>query len=151
MEESPEEEEANNRSLSQKIPRLFWDPMLNYRVHNSPPLVPILSQKNQVHTLPSYFPNSNPNIILLYRPRSSEWSFPFIFFDQNIVCISHLSHACYTPLQPHFPRFHYPSNILWNAQVTKFLVLKSSQPTYNSSSLIPNILPCTLFVIAQSV
>jgi hypothetical protein len=27
-------------------------------------------------------------------PRSSEWSLPFRFSDQNIACISHLSHAC---------------------------------------------------------
>jgi len=28
-------------------------------------------------------------------PRSSEWSLPFRFYNQNIMYMSHLSHACY--------------------------------------------------------
>jgi hypothetical protein len=45
--------EANSFSASQEIPRILWKPELHYRIHNSPPPLPILSQFNPVHTHPT--------------------------------------------------------------------------------------------------
>ena len=44
-----------NSLPSQKIPHIMWNPKLHQHVHSSLPLVPILSQMNPVHALPSYY------------------------------------------------------------------------------------------------
>jgi hypothetical protein len=91
----------NCYSASQEIPRLLWNPKVHYRVHNSPTLVPILSLMHPVHTFPPYFPNIHSNITIPSTPRSSEWSLPFRFSNQDTVRISRLSHACYMPYSNH--------------------------------------------------
>jgi len=56
--------EANRFSASQEVPRILWNQeIVQYRVHNSPPPVPILSRSLQSMP-PSHFVNINLNIIL---------------------------------------------------------------------------------------
>jgi hypothetical protein len=88
--------EANSHSASHEISRLLWNPMFHYRVHKTPPKVPILSQIHPLHTFPPYFSKIHSNV-LPSTLRSSGSSLSLKFSGRNLVCISHLSHACSMP------------------------------------------------------
>jgi hypothetical protein len=86
--------EANSRSLSQEIATFHRIRKL-YRINKSPPLVPILKRVKPAHNFSPCFSKIYFNIILLFLPASSKWYLPFRISNQNFVCISDLSHACY--------------------------------------------------------
>jgi hypothetical protein len=77
--------EATSCSCNQEIPVILWNPEVRYRIHNSPPLVPILSHTNPVHVLPSYLCKNYSRIILPSTPTSCKWSLPSVF-HQNPLC-----------------------------------------------------------------
>jgi len=77
--------EDKSRSASKIFTRFSWNPKVHYRVHNSLPLVRILSQIPLVHNFPSHLHAMNSNIILPSTSRTSEWSLPFRCPDQNSI------------------------------------------------------------------
>jgi len=78
--------EANSHSSSQEIPCPLWNPKVNYRVDENPPLKPILSWTNSVYNFPSYFPKIQSNIIFSSTPRASNWYLPFRSYKHNFLC-----------------------------------------------------------------
>jgi hypothetical protein len=82
MELSPSWDAAS--AATQELSNILWNPKVHYRVHKSPPLVPILNQIDPVHTNQSYLPKSNFNIIPRIRLGLPSGLFPF-GFPTNIL------------------------------------------------------------------
>ena len=109
--------------------------------HKFPPPVHILSQINPVHASPSHFLKIQFNIILPSTPRSSNWSFSFIFRHQNPLCTSPLPMlaAC----RAH-PVFH--DLITQKIFIEQYKSLCSFLHSFVTLSLLgPNILLNTIF------
>jgi hypothetical protein len=72
----PHGAEANSCSPCQENHHLLWNTKIHRRVHNSPPVISILSQSNGIHVL---FPVSfkHPINSVLSTPRSPKWSLYF--------------------------------------------------------------------------
>jgi hypothetical protein len=123
---------------TQEIPIILWNPNVHYHIHNNPSLVPILSEINSIHVLPSYFFNigfdSNIHLLLALPCRLLPSGFPIrtlhalLFYPIRATCPTH---------PPHPPRFHariifgdkYKS---WSSSPCSFL-----QSLTTSSALYP--------------
>jgi hypothetical protein len=79
METSPSWEAANC-AATQELPRILRSPKVHHRIHKSTPLVPILSQVDPVHTIPSYLSKIHFNIV---RPPRSYVSLPSGLFSSG--------------------------------------------------------------------
>jgi hypothetical protein len=79
--------EAANCAAAQELPSILWNPNVHFRVHKSPPLIPILSQINPTHTVSSYLYKIHFNIVHPPTPWSSQWSLTFWFSHQYPICI----------------------------------------------------------------
>jgi hypothetical protein len=117
--ESPLNQEKNSPPL--------WKPKVHYRVHNSPPLAPILSHMYPVQALPHYFIKIHSNIILASMTYLPDGLFPS-GFQTNFISTSHLFHARYMPRPAHSPWLDHP-NILGRVQITKLLIVSFSPPS----------------------
>ena len=118
--------EAMSSPVSQEIPYILLHPKRHYHIHNNPPLVPIPSQINLAHNLPSYFFRICFNIILLFQPKSSKWSPSFRFPHQKPVCISLLLYIGHMPHSSHPPWLNHPTNIRNAIQIIKLLIMQFS-------------------------
>jgi hypothetical protein len=76
--------EATSCAATQEFPNVLWSPKVYCRVHKSPPLVPILSQFNEVHITSSYLSKIYLNINLPPTSWSSKWS-PSFWLSHKIL------------------------------------------------------------------
>jgi hypothetical protein len=72
------------RSHSRNNPSILWNPKVHYRVHKSPPLVPILSKINSIHIIPFYLCKIHFNTVHPPTSWSSQWFLPS-GFPTNIL------------------------------------------------------------------
>ena len=143
---------ANRFSASQEIPRILWNPKMHYRIHNSPPTVPILRQLDPVQNSTSHFLKIHLNVILPSTPGSPKWSLFLMFPNQNPVYASPLPHTRYMPRPSHSSQFYHPNNIRWGYKSLSSSLCSFRHSPVTSSLLGPNILLTTLFLLnRQSV
>ena len=148
MEQSPSWE-ANRSSATQKIPSILWIWNVHYRIHKSPPSVPILSHIDTVHAPPHHFYRSHLRLSLsrgllpsgfptkaLYAPLLSPYvlhALPIsVFFTWSPECylVRNTGHQapCYvvfsTPPLPLRTKYTPQHPILENPQSTfKFMTI----------------------------
>jgi hypothetical protein len=97
--------EAKRPSASQEIPYILWNMKVHYRIHNSPPSDPNLSQLHPVHVSPIYLLKIHFNITLSSTPSSSKWSLSLRSVHQNPICTSPPHRMCHMPPNPHLILF----------------------------------------------
>ena len=92
-----------------KFPAFYVTPKVHYRIDDSSPPAPILSQINPVRAFPSHFLNINFNIILSSMPASSKWAPSLGSLHQNPICT--FPHTCYMPCLCSSSSFDNPNDM----------------------------------------
>jgi hypothetical protein len=93
--------EAARCAATQELPSTLWNPKVQYPIHKSSSLVPILSHINPIHIIQFYFSEIHYNIVHLPTSWFFQWSLSFWLSHQYPTCIPHLPNSCYMPCPSH--------------------------------------------------
>jgi hypothetical protein len=137
--------ETSSHSRNQNIRRHLRNPKAHYRVHNNPPLVPILTHINPLHTFPPHFRKTHPNITfhlslglpsgLLPSDYPIKTLYTFLISPMRATCPVQLTLLDFITLTIFGEAYK-----LWNSSLCSLL-----QPPANYSLLGTNILLSILF------
>ena len=133
--------EASTSSASQEMSCILWNPKVHYRVHNSPPHVPILSQINPVHPLATDFLMINFNVVVPYTSGIANGLLPsdFPIKTLNAPLLSAIRATC----SVHLVFLDLVTRIIFseNKQIVKLLVMQSAPVPCYRVPLGPKYLP----------
>jgi hypothetical protein len=127
--------EAAGCAATQELLSMLWSPKFLYRIHKSPPLVPMLNQINPLHITTSYPSKTNSNVIYSLTPLSSYYYF-FLPFSPMTCIYSSSHHSCYMPCPSHPPWLDNSSYNGWRVHVMKLLT-EQLYPSSRTFSLAP--------------
>jgi hypothetical protein len=113
-------------------------------------MIPTLSQTRPVLIFLPYIHKTHFNITLPSISNSLECSLPFGFSDQDLVCISHLSHRCYMPYPSHIPWLDHLNNIRWSVHFLKLLIMQPSSASC-LIGIVYNFLLTVILLVIWSV
>jgi hypothetical protein len=98
------------------------------------------TQMNPIHAIRCYYIRSI--LILSFHLRLCFTSsvFPSGIQNKNVVCITHISHACYMQLPSHHPAYGHFDNTGKECEVSRSVMYNSLRPPVISSPLYLNAL-----------
>jgi hypothetical protein len=117
---------AVNCAAPQEPPSILWNPKVQYRVHKSPPLVPIPSHISPIHSIPSYLSKIRFHIV---NPPMS-WVFLVVSFLLACPPISYM----------------HSFQVMWNLSWAKWRWGKFS-PSASLSAVNSHSTDCSTLII----